>query len=52
MKLHLEDGRRVPMVPDEAFLFEADADPAIVRTWKKNTVLCRSLRYIGAQGQS
>ena len=30
--LHLTDGRRVPMEPDEVFLLEADGDRTIVRT--------------------
>lgn len=30
--LHLGDGRRVPVEPDEVFLLEADGDETVVRT--------------------
>ena len=32
MLLHLGDGRRVPVEPDEVFLLEADGDETVVRT--------------------
>ena len=43
--LHLEDGRRVPMEPDEVFLLEADGDRTIVRTRGRRNL--KDLRSLG-----
>ena len=43
--MHLEDGRRVPMEPDEVFLLEADGDRTIVRTRGRRKLL--DLRSLG-----
>ena len=37
--LHLEDGRRVPMEPDEVFLLEAVGDETVVRTRGRRRLL-------------
>lgn len=44
--LHLADGRRVPLEPDEVFLMEADGDETRVRTRGK-----RRLRDVRALGE-
>ena len=44
--LHLADGRRVPLEPDEVFLLEADGDETRVRTRGK-----RRLRDVRALGE-
>ena len=44
--LHLSDGRRVPLEPDEIFLLEADGDETEVRTRGR-----RRLRDVRALGE-
>jgi DNA-binding LytR/AlgR family response regulator len=44
--LHLDDGRRVPLEPDEVFLLEADGDETEVRTRGR-----RRLRDVRALGE-
>jgi DNA-binding LytR/AlgR family response regulator len=44
--LHLADGRRVPLEPDEVFLLEADGDETEVRTRGR-----RRLRDVRALGE-
>jgi two-component system LytT family response regulator len=43
--LHLADGRRIPVEPDEVFLLEADGDETSVRTRSRRTL--RDVRSLG-----
>jgi len=43
--VHLEDGRRVPMEPDEVFFLEADGDRTVVRTRGRRKL--RDVRSLG-----
>jgi len=43
--IHLEDGRRVPLEPDEVFLLEADGDRTVVRTRGRRKL--RDVRSLG-----
>jgi DNA-binding LytR/AlgR family response regulator len=43
--LHLEDGRRVPIEPDEVFLLEAESDETVVRTRGRRRL--RDVRPLG-----
>lgn len=49
--LHLEDGRRVPIEPDEVFLLEADGDRTTVRKWKM-APRCSLFSLMPSQGRA
>ena len=43
--MHLEDGRRVPIEPDEVFFLQADGDRTVVRTRGRRKL--RDVRSLG-----
>ena len=43
--MHLDDGRRVPLEPDEVFLLEADGDRTVIRTRGRRKL--RDVRSLG-----